>query len=120
MFAPTDEAFTRLFDTLDSDPSTETLKDILLLHVIAEQVLDKDDLKDQCWDQTTMANGDETRTICANDKQDIFQRGDGNSWDGIPEITAFDIHACNGIVHVVDEVLLPEVPDTCKSIGKLL
>ena len=117
MFAPTDEAFTRLYDTLFGYPSTETLKDILLLHVIAEQVLDKNDLKDQCWKRSKMVNGDQTQTICMNDKQDIFQRGGGNSWKEKPEITAFNIHACNGIVHVVDEVLLPS---SWKSIGKLL
>lgn len=96
-----------MLPTLKRGPSTATLKDLLLLHVVVGRVLDEDDLKDRCGDSLTMANGDQTCTTCKNNKDDIFQVGTGNPDCDLPEIFIFDIKACNGIVHAIDEVILP-------------
>lgn len=53
-----------------------------------------------------MTNGKYTRTICRGDH--IFQKGSGNTKDDKPEIIGIDVEACNGVIHVVDEVILPK------------
>ena len=52
-----------------------------------------------------MTNGKESRTICEDGA--TYQKGGGNSDDDRPEITNTDIEACNGVIHVVSEVMLP-------------
>lgn len=52
-----------------------------------------------------MANGKISRTICAG--VDIFQKGAGNPRDTMPQIVETDIEACNGVVHVVNQAMLP-------------
>ncbi|VEU41964.1 unnamed protein product [Pseudo-nitzschia multistriata] len=53
-----------------------------------------------------MTNGLDTRTVCAGDK--VFQKGSGNSDSKKPEIIEFNQKACNGVIHVVDRVILPK------------
>ena len=61
-----------------------------------------------------MANGLVSETVCLNDV--IYQAGIGNAVDALPEIIDTDIKASNGIVHVVDQVLLPTKVG-CKTIS---
>ena len=105
VFAPNDDAFDNLPDgtveaLLGDIPA---LTNILLFHVVSGHVLEADDL--HCQDKIEMANGKKSRTVC--DDGDIFQKGAGNSRDETPEIIATDIEACNGVIHVVSEVMLP-------------
>jgi uncharacterized surface protein with fasciclin (FAS1) repeats len=51
-----------------------------------------------------MANGDLTQTVCENST--VFLVGDGNLQSNYPEIIMTDIEACNGMIHVISEVLL--------------
>jgi hypothetical protein len=51
-----------------------------------------------------MADAQGTFTVCNND--DIFQTGAGNVF--APKIISKDIDVCNGVVHVVDNVILPD------------
>ena len=110
-FAPTNDAFDELLNLLHfadaRDLSKSTLEDLLLSHVAVDHVLYMDDLKHSCGHLLTMASGDQTRTICKNEKQEIFQKGAKNPDRNKPEIILFNVKACNGIVHVVDEVILP-------------
>jgi uncharacterized surface protein with fasciclin (FAS1) repeats len=43
--------------------------------------------------------------VCKNSTK--FQTEASNADDSMPKITAVDIMACNGVVHVVDQVMLP-------------
>ena len=52
-----------------------------------------------------MANGGETQTVCGLNLQKA-QRGPDNDDTDLPLITARDVNACNGIIHVIDEVML--------------
>ena len=105
VFAPNDDAFGNLPDgTVEALlDDIHALTNILLFHVVAGHVLEADDL--HCTDKIEMANGDDSRTVCKG--HDIFQKGAGNSRSKMPEIIATDIEACNGIIHVVSEVMLP-------------
>ncbi|CAM2070057.1 Fasciclin domain-containing protein [Sulfidibacter corallicola] len=96
VFAPTDDAFAALpagtLDALLADP--EALADILLYHVVSGQVLAADVVS---LDTVEMLNGD-TATITAND--DGVKINDAN-------VVATDILASNGVIHVIDGVLIP-------------
>lgn len=103
VFAPTDEAFENLPASVVALLDDEAvLQNVLLYHVVLEEVLSSDL---ECGGLVTMANERDTRTVC-KDKM-IFQVGSGNSADDLPQIIATDIIACNGVIHVVDEVILP-------------
>ena len=115
VFAPGDSAFRDIlndhlhYDDIQHCP-LDVLKQILLLHVRVNDVIYKDGLEDRCGDLLQMASGDDTRTVCEhheNYDRKIFQKGGGNSDNGKPKIVTFDIDACNGVIHVVDQVILP-------------
>jgi transforming growth factor-beta-induced protein len=112
-FFPTDHAFDDFLHYLHVDDvrdiPSHTLEDVLLMHVNSGHVLWRYDLKHRCSDLLTMANGDQTRTICANKDYTrvLYQKGSGNPDDDRPKIISFDKEACNGVVHIVDEVILP-------------
>ena len=54
-----------------------------------------------------MANDMYSRTIC-DDGVPRFQRGSGNPDDSLPKFVEFDIEACTGVVHIIDEVMMYE------------
>jgi len=97
LFAPTDDAFAALpeglVDSLLTDPSGE-LTDILLYHAVNGQALSTDLADGQVI--TTINGKDVTVTINA---------------DGVfindAQVTVIDLIADNGVVHVIDAVLLP-------------
>jgi len=102
VFAPTNDAFLKILD--DVDLSDEAfVKDLLLYHTIPDLIVTSDDIV--CEESVIMGNGKVTVTKCVGD--DLFQVGNGNLPNALPRITKTDISACNGIVHVVDEVILP-------------
>lgn len=96
VFAPTNEAFSNLpgyvGDALAKDGSL--LTDILLYHVAGEELFSGDVL-----DKTNIQSlqGEKIR-VTAND--------DG-AFVNSSELIALDIDADNGVVHVIDRVLLP-------------
>ncbi len=99
VFAPTDEAFAALGqDTINGlleDP--DGLKNILLYHVIADQAVDANTAISLAGSKVTMANGDEVRLSIS----------EGNLRVNRSLVTDTDIHASNGIIHVIDAVLVP-------------
>jgi len=111
-FAPTDNAFDRLGDDkvrelFDDDASR--LKEVLLYH-ISRVIYFGNDLT--CGNKIDTELGDSsndfTRTDCDNDRK--FQVGNGNDKDDKekwPVIIEKDIVTCNGVVHLVDNVILP-------------
>ncbi len=100
IFAPTDDAFDALpegtVDALLEDP-TGDLTNILLYHAVAATALSSD-LTDQQM-ITTINGKDVTVTI---NMEDIFIND--------AQVTMADIETDNGVVHVIDAVLLPPPP----------
>ncbi len=100
VFAPTDAAFAALpagaLDALLADPSGD-LTQILLYHVVSAKALSTD-LKD--GQVISTVNGKEL-TVSVNEQGILI--------NGIKVSTA-DIAAKNGVVHVLDAVLLPPAP----------
>ena len=106
LFAPTDTAFGAmnftLFWNLLGDKAG--LIDVLLFHIVSDAEMLSTHLV--CSESIEMANNQTSTTVCQGDS--IFQRGEGNIDDEqMPLIVESDIGACNGVVHVVDNVLLP-------------
>ena len=99
VFAPTNEAF-------DAAPPLPAgaVKDILLTHVVPTE-LAFEDLG--CTVKIVMANDSHTRTVCRDGV--TYQKGRGNSDEQRPAIIAYDIEACNGLIHAVDQVILPDL-----------
>ena len=96
VFAPTDEAFAALpketLDALLADP--EALAKILTYHVLAGQVMAAD--VTDGLSGPTVAGPDITFTIV-----------DGKPMINDAKIIATDIVASNGVIHVIDKVILP-------------
>merc|ERR1712238_638463 len=107
IFAPTDEAFTKLDDALDggiASVSDDLLLKILQFHVVEDQVLYSDDLSCESGNNLVVAlNGKESRTFCKNNVP-YGQKGGGN--DDVVDFVTVDIDACNGVVHAIEGVLL--------------
>ena len=103
IFAPTDEAFTKLDDgtlkKLMLPENKEKLRSLLLYHVVAGNVMAAD-LKDM--DVKTM-NGEKIEVDVDNDGKDIE----------INDVKVFstDVVANNGVMHSIGEVLVPESLD---------
>ncbi|GAP68801.1 por secretion system C-terminal sorting domain [Bacteroidales bacterium 6E] len=97
VFAPTDAAFAALpagtVEALLADPDG-ALKDILLYHVLGSKVMSTD-LSDGL-SATTLLGKDITVTINDNG---VFING--------AKVTVADIETDNGVVHVIDAVLVP-------------
>lgn len=103
VFAPQNGAF----DGLDVDGwSNDRLKRFLLFHVVANEEIYSSDLKCVSPDNlVTMANGKDSRTLCRSGVP-TYQKGKENSDGDLPKIVQADIAACNGVAHVLDEVML--------------
>jgi len=104
VFAPTDQAFGELLEALDVSQeellTRDDLSDILLYHVLdgafsAEDVIDL--TSDGSVSVETLSGEEVTLSV-----------SDGNVFvNGVQVITA-DIETSNGVIHVIEEVLLPE------------
>jgi len=97
VFAPTDEAFAALpagtLDSLLADP--EALSKILLYHVVSGAVKAADVVN------LTSADSKEGSPIKITVKDGKVYLND------TAEVTATDIMAANGVIHVIDQVILP-------------
>ncbi len=108
VFAPTDDAFATALAALNVNPAdlladTEMLTDILLYHVVAgavraEQVV--------TLDSATTVQGSDI-AISVQDGR-VFLNGD-------VEVIITDIEASNGIIHVIDFVLLPPAEEAAPA-----
>lgn len=99
VFAPTNEAFKKLGDLLDTVlADVDLLKNVLLFHAV-DKILYAEDL--ECTHTVAMVNGDKSRTVCVGGN--IYQKGGSNPRSDMPKIITADVGACNGVVHVIDE-----------------
>jgi transforming growth factor-beta-induced protein len=95
VFAPTDEAFDALPDGLLGSLSKEQLTTILTHHVLAGAVESTDLMPEQ--------------EVDALDRSKLFITVDGTvSVNDLATVTQADIQAGNGVIHVIDQVLLPD------------
>ena len=106
VFVPTNDAVTS-FDFL-SALEDEDLKEIVLYHVHeGKKPVTTDQLPCYAGDNTLpMKSGKDSRTVCV-DLEPTFQKGGGNAKARRPAFTAKNIEACNGVVHLLDKVMLP-------------
>jgi uncharacterized surface protein with fasciclin (FAS1) repeats len=99
VFAPTDAAFAALpagtVENLLKPENREKLVAILTYHVVPGKVTSKDVVK---LSKATTVNGKSV---------DINAAGGTVTIDGAT-VTAVDIPASNGVIHVIDRVILPE------------
>ena len=97
VFAPTDDAFKALLADLDITAeellARDDLKDILLYHVVAGKVMSTD-LEDGMMPETVQGS---TLKVDLSDGVMINES----------EVIDADIEASNGVIHVIDKVLLP-------------
>lgn len=96
IFAPTDEAFDKLptgtIDKLLSD--IPQLTKILTYHIVAGKVMSEDVIK---LDKTTTFEG-----------SDLKIHNNGSLMVGDAAIVQSDLEADNGVIHVIDTVLIPQ------------
>jgi uncharacterized surface protein with fasciclin (FAS1) repeats len=102
VFAPTDEAFAKLpagtLDSLLKPENKSTLKAILLIHVVPGSVLAADVVKHS----EAKTAGGATVKISTNGGVKV------GTAKGMSNVTKTDIKASNGVIHVIDAVILPE------------
>ena len=109
VFAPTDQAFTDagiVLSTFDTDEEIAVLTDILLYHVYTAGAVYAADVTDGLT--VAMANGDDAS----------FTVTDGTVMIGDATVTTADVMASNGVIHVIDKVLMPPadepvIPEGC-------
>lgn len=93
IFAPTDKAFSRIGDIDKIIKDKSRLKRIINHHVVSGKIMSKD-----------VGHGSCTETI-AHDKI-CFDMSNGPMVDNA-SIEQADIKAQNGVVHIIDNVLMP-------------
>jgi uncharacterized surface protein with fasciclin (FAS1) repeats len=110
VFAPTNEAFDKLpagtVDNLVKPENKATLTKILTYHVVAGRMSSAD-----LWEKVKAGNGSATLTTVAGGSLTVMAKGKklylvdekgGKSW-----ITIADVNQSNGVIHVVNTVLMP-------------
>ena len=110
VFAPTNEAFDKLpagtVDTLLKPENKDTLVKILTYHVVAGKVSSKDLVKmikagGGKEELKTVSGGILTASIMDGKVMLTDEKG------GTATVTIADVYQSNGVIHVVDSVLLP-------------
>jgi transforming growth factor-beta-induced protein len=114
VFAPTDDAFAKLpagtVETLLKPENLEQLKSILLYHVVAGKVM--------AADVVTLESADTVFGKPVTVKVDM-----GNVYINDAQVILTDIETSNGVIHVIDTVLLPpadltDIVDTAVADGR--
>ena len=99
VFAPTDEAFAKLpagtVEDLLKPENKEKLVAILTYHVVAGDVMAKDVVK---LNEAKTVNGKSVKIMAQGGKVMV----------GGANVTKTDIKCSNGVIHVIDSVLLPQ------------
>lgn len=109
VFAPTDEAFEMLGLTGDDLLAVPNLKEILLYHVVP-----------MALDSEAAAAEEMLETLLGKDLE-IYVEDGTNLFINSAKVIIADIEASNGIIHVIDAVLLPptlpNIPETAAAAG---
>ena len=113
VFAPTDDAFAAAgidLTTFDTDEENATLSDILLYHVVSGSVY-ASDVTDGM--NAEALNGDDLSFTVSSD---------GTVMVNGATVTSADVMASNGVIHVIDTVLMPpadlgDIPTVAQGTG---
>ena len=113
VFAPTDDAFAAAgidLTTFDTDEENATLSDILLYHVVSGSVY-ASDVTDGM--NAEALNGDDLSFAVSSD---------GTVMVNGATVTSADVMASNGVIHVIDTVLMPpadlgDIPTVAQGTG---
>ena len=105
VFAPTNEAFAKLpagtVESLVKPENKATLVNILTYHVVSGAVMAADVVKLDGKAVKTVQGGEVTVGV----KDSKVTLRDANK--GVANVTATDVKASNGVIHVIDAVLMP-------------
>ncbi len=103
VFAPTDDAFAKLpagtVENLLKPENLETLKNVLLYHVVSGKVMAAD---------VVTLDGKSADTAFAGNAVTISVKDGKVFLNDTVEVIITDIATTNGVIHVIDTVLLPE------------
>lgn len=112
VFAPTNDAFAALGDDAIAAllADVEALTDVLLYHVVTGAAADSIDATALYGQAVTMANNSDIIV-------DILE---GELYINDARVIIRDIAATNGIIHVIDAVLLPEADDVASDLSTIV
>merc|ERR1711957_215792 len=99
VFAPTNAAFTAIQGTVDELLKAENKADlvnVLTYHVVSGKKMAAD-----------LSDGMELATVLADGKLSVAVAGDTVTIGGVAKVTTADVKAFNGVVHIIDAVLVP-------------
>jgi len=103
VFAPTNDAFIKLFETLGvsgiADLTKDQLTPILLYHVVGSKVMAKD------------VQSGMVQTLNKTASLNVKVSKKGVKIDKKSNVIITDINASNGVIHAIDMVLLPSSDD---------
>ena len=109
VFAPTNEAFEKLFEALGvsgvNDLTKDQLTPILLYHVVSGKVMAADVRSGKV---STLNNGASMM---------VKVTGKGVQIDKKSNVIVTDVEASNGVIHVIDAVLIPASADQASTSG---
>mmetsp|Transcript_21890 Transcript_21890/g.51630 ORF Transcript_21890/g.51630 Transcript_21890/m.51630 type:complete len:224 (+) Transcript_21890:339-1010(+) len=103
VFAPLDGAVQSLRNEIGTE-NTDELFNIASYHIYDNGAVYMTDIS--CASLLRMTTGLDSRTICTGGVP-TWQKGGGNTDDAKPLLVDVDKPACNGVVHIIDRVLLP-------------
>jgi transforming growth factor-beta-induced protein len=119
LFAPTNDAFDALLTAIGEDAWDALLNDpdalaaVLSYHLLPT-VVESGDLP---------APGNSTSVTTLNGQDILIEviAGDPNQVriNGVAFVIEVDYDACNGIIHVIDRVLVPETEEECQTIAEI-
>ena len=110
VFAPTNEAFNKLpagtVDNLVKPENKATLTSILTYHVVAGKLDSK-----ALMEKIKAGGGKATLITVQGEKLTVMQKGSHleikDSKGGVATVTIKDVYQSNGVIHVIDKVLMP-------------
>jgi transforming growth factor-beta-induced protein len=109
VFAPTDEAFAALpegtLDELLADP--EALSQVLLYHVVPGEVMASDVVE---LDSATTVQGEDIAITVEDDSVKVNEA----------TVSSPDLVASNGVIHVIDQVILPPSMSEAAEMGDIV
>ena len=112
VFAPTNEAFNKLpagtVESLLKPENKEKLKEILTYHVVPGKLSSMElakEIKDGSGKATLKTAEGDTLTAMMSGKNIVISDASGNK----STVTIADVNQSNGVIHVVDTVVMPKV-----------